>query len=161
MHGSLFSKQNVWNSFRNIFVEKFLFHSRVEWEMSSKPGEKALEAIKKLNAEVSLFKVPRAPQLTKKLKMKILTEEQYIQVCVLIAQAAMCNYRRPVDGQLDSHEIAFSGVGQHYSEGFLPGFGKIESTESILGGYGEEWCDKVARIVCEIQWKDANKSIGW
>lgn len=48
--------------------------------MSTKPGEKALEAIKKLNSEVSLFKVPKAPQCIKKNKMKILTEEQYIEV---------------------------------------------------------------------------------
>lgn len=49
--------------------------------MSTKPGEKALEAIKKLNSEVSLFKVPRTPR-TKKTKMKILTEEKYIEVSV-------------------------------------------------------------------------------
>lgn len=128
--------------------------------MSSKPGEKALEAIKKLNAEVSLFKVPKAPQLTKKSKMKILTEEQYIQVCVLIAHSSINNvrlHRRPI--QLT--RMRFSGAGQHYSEGFLPGFGEIESTKSILGGDGKERCDKIERIVCKIQWQDANKSIGW
>lgn len=50
--------------------------------MGTKPGEKALEALKKLNTEVSLFKVPRVPQ-TKKPRMKLLTEEQYIEVCFL------------------------------------------------------------------------------
>lgn len=49
--------------------------------MCSKPGEKALEALKKLNSEVSLFKVPKAP-LAKKPKMKLLTEEEYIEVFI-------------------------------------------------------------------------------
>lgn len=47
--------------------------------MGTKPGEKALEALKKLNSEVSLFKVPKVPQ-TRKPRMKLLTEEQYIEV---------------------------------------------------------------------------------
>lgn len=47
--------------------------------MGSKPGEMALEALKRMNNRVSVFKVPPAPQ-GKRAKMKILTEEKYIEV---------------------------------------------------------------------------------
>lgn len=47
--------------------------------MGNKPGEMALEAFKKLNSKISVFKVPLAPQ-GKRSKMKILTEEKYIEV---------------------------------------------------------------------------------
>lgn len=49
--------------------------------MGNKPGEMALEAFKKMNSKISVFKVPLAPQ-SKKSKMKILTEEKYIEVGV-------------------------------------------------------------------------------
>lgn len=44
-----------------------------------KTGEMALEAIKKQNKEVVAFKIPNAPKIRKN-QMKILTEEQYIEV---------------------------------------------------------------------------------
>lgn len=47
--------------------------------MGKKPGEMALEALKKMNDKVSVFKIPSAPQV-KKTRMKILTEEKYIEV---------------------------------------------------------------------------------
>lgn len=49
--------------------------------MGNKPGEMALEALKKMNDRVAVFKIPSAPQ-TKKLRMKILTEEKYIEVSI-------------------------------------------------------------------------------
>lgn len=46
--------------------------------MMEKPGERALEAMKKMNNAVVEFKMPKVP---KKIgQMKILTEEQYIEV---------------------------------------------------------------------------------
>lgn len=45
----------------------------------SKPGEKALIAMKSLSKNVSIFKIPKPPKKTKE-KMKILTEERYIEV---------------------------------------------------------------------------------
>lgn len=50
--------------------------------MGKKPGEMALEALKKMNDKVSVFKIPSAPQ-TKKSRMKILTEEKYIEVSAI------------------------------------------------------------------------------
>lgn len=47
--------------------------------MSGKPGEMALVAMKKLDQAVVPFKIPNAPA-PKKFQMKILTEEQYIEV---------------------------------------------------------------------------------
>lgn len=44
-----------------------------------KPGERALEAIKKMENAVVEFKMPELPR-TKKGHMKILTEEQYVEV---------------------------------------------------------------------------------
>lgn len=44
-----------------------------------KPGERALEAIKKMDNAVVEFKMPKLPR-TKKGHMKILTEEQYVEV---------------------------------------------------------------------------------
>lgn len=44
-----------------------------------KPGEKALEAMKKMSNEVVAFKIPQLPR-TKKNQMKILTEEKYVEV---------------------------------------------------------------------------------
>lgn len=46
-----------------------------------KPGEKALEAMKNLTNAVSIFKVPKLPEQRKR-KMKILNEDQYIEVCL-------------------------------------------------------------------------------
>lgn len=57
------------------------FYHLNSFEMGNKPGEMALEAIKKMSNKVSVFKVPTAPQ-SKKSKMKILTEEKYIEVCL-------------------------------------------------------------------------------
>lgn len=51
--------------------------------MNKKPGEKALDAIKKLNNSVTLFKIPKIPQ-KKTDKVKILTEEQYVDVSYLL-----------------------------------------------------------------------------
>lgn len=48
---------------------------------TDKPGERALLAMKSLTNSVSIFKVPKAPQKVER-KMKILTEEKYIEVCV-------------------------------------------------------------------------------
>lgn len=48
--------------------------------MGKKPGEMALEALKKMNDRVSVFKIPSAPQIKKKQRVKILTEEKYIEV---------------------------------------------------------------------------------
>lgn len=45
----------------------------------AKPGEKALIAMKNLSKNVSIFKIPKPPKKTKE-KMKILTEERYIEV---------------------------------------------------------------------------------
>lgn len=47
--------------------------------MTGKPGEKALEAMKNLDNAVVIFKKPQIPR-TKQGKMKILTEEQYVEV---------------------------------------------------------------------------------
>lgn len=55
---------------------------------TERPGERALLAMQSLTNSVSIFKVPRAPQKLeahqlhqpKKQKMKILTEERYIEV---------------------------------------------------------------------------------
>lgn len=44
-----------------------------------KPGERALEAMKQMGNAVVQFKMPQVPK-TKKGQMKILTEEQYIEV---------------------------------------------------------------------------------
>lgn len=57
-----------------------LFASKNKFiKMSEKPGEKALEAMKKMSNEVVAFKIPQLPK-TKKNQMKILTEEKYIEV---------------------------------------------------------------------------------
>lgn len=48
-------------------------------EIEEKPGSRALEAMKHLNKTVSIFKIPKIPQ-KKEEKMKILTEERYIEV---------------------------------------------------------------------------------
>lgn len=48
-------------------------------ESVDKPGLRALEAMKNLNKTVSIFKIPKIPQ-KKEEKMKILTEERYIEV---------------------------------------------------------------------------------
>lgn len=47
--------------------------------MTEKLGERALVAMKEMNNAVVLFKKPTIPR-TKKGQMKILTEEQYIEV---------------------------------------------------------------------------------
>lgn len=47
--------------------------------MTEKPGERALEAMKKMENAIVEFKMPKVP-MTKKGKMKILTEEQYVEV---------------------------------------------------------------------------------
>lgn len=47
--------------------------------MTEKLGGKALEAMKQMDNAVVEFKIPKAPK-TKKGNMKILTEEQYIEV---------------------------------------------------------------------------------
>lgn len=47
--------------------------------MTEKPGERALEAMKKLDNAVVEFKMPKVPK-TKRGQMKILTEEQYVEV---------------------------------------------------------------------------------
>lgn len=52
--------------------------------MTEKLGEKALEAIKKMNNAIVEFKVPKAPK-AKKGQMKILTEEQYIEVSIILS----------------------------------------------------------------------------
>lgn len=49
--------------------------------MTEKPGEKALMAMKQMSNAVVEFKVPRLPNIRKG-QMKILTEEQYIEVSV-------------------------------------------------------------------------------
>ncbi|XP_055301973.1 splicing factor ESS-2 homolog [Sitodiplosis mosellana] len=46
--------------------------------MTDKPGERALEAIKKMDNAIVEFKMPKLPR-TKKGQMKILTEEQYVE----------------------------------------------------------------------------------
>lgn len=48
-------------------------------EKPSEIGEKALIAIKQMKNAVVEFKVPKVP-MTKKGQMKILTEEQYVEV---------------------------------------------------------------------------------
>lgn len=48
-------------------------------ESEDKPGLRALEAMKNLNKTVSIFKIPKVPQ-KKGEKVKILTEERYIEV---------------------------------------------------------------------------------
>lgn len=47
--------------------------------MTEKLGEKALEAMKQMDNAVVEFKLPKVPK-AKKGQMKILTEEQYIEV---------------------------------------------------------------------------------
>lgn len=48
--------------------------------MAEKTGERALEAMKQLNSEVSVFKLPRVPRVVhKKNQMKILSEEKYVE----------------------------------------------------------------------------------
>lgn len=48
-------------------------------KMTEKLGEKALEAMKQMDNAVVEFKLPKVPK-AKKGQMKILTEEQYIEV---------------------------------------------------------------------------------
>lgn len=48
-------------------------------KMTEKLGEKALEAMKQMDNAVVAFKLPKVPK-AKKGQMKILTEEQYIEV---------------------------------------------------------------------------------
>ena len=45
----------------------------------SRPGEKALIALKQQDKQVQVFKKPEVPQIKKK-KSIILTEEQYMEV---------------------------------------------------------------------------------
>lgn len=47
--------------------------------MMEKPGERALEAIKKMDNAIVEFKMPKVPT-AKKGQMKILTEEHYVEV---------------------------------------------------------------------------------
>lgn len=47
--------------------------------MANKPGEMALKAMKESNNKLVQFKTPNIPQ-KRKSKMKILNEEQYIEV---------------------------------------------------------------------------------
>lgn len=62
------------------FFSLFLSCSRnKEKAMTEKLGERALQAMKEMNTAVVEFKVPMAPT-TRKGQMKILTEEQYIEV---------------------------------------------------------------------------------
>lgn len=51
--------------------------------MANKPGERALVAMKNMDKAIVPFKVPRVP-VTKKFQMKILTEEQYVEVSFII-----------------------------------------------------------------------------
>lgn len=52
--------------------------------MTEKLGERALQAMKEMSNSVVEFKVPKAPKM-KKGQMKILSEEQYIEVNFLSA----------------------------------------------------------------------------
>lgn len=54
-------------------------------ETEEKPGSRALEAMKHLNKTVSIFKIPKIPQ-KKEEKMKILTEERYIEVWFMVIE---------------------------------------------------------------------------
>lgn len=57
----------------------------------STPGEKALLAMKKLTNSVSIFKVPKAPEKRKR-QMKILPEDQYIEVSAHYLLALLAIY---------------------------------------------------------------------
>lgn len=47
--------------------------------MTNKPGERAIIAMKNMDKAIVPFKVPRVPD-ARKFQMKILTEEQYVEV---------------------------------------------------------------------------------
>ena len=86
-----------------------------------------MEALKKMDNKVAVFKKPDIP-VTKIAKMKILTEEHYIEVS-----------RPSVSILADTCKpISIAGIGKVDSKGFLPGFGEIESTERLFGRSREE-----------------------
>lgn len=86
-------------------------------EPEDRPGIRALEAMKNLNQTVSIFKIPKIPQ-KKEDKMKILTEERYIEVW----RSDDCNEKFYIF--LNVCLCTIAGTRQNYSKGLLPRLGK-------------------------------------
>ena len=98
--------------------------------MTEKLGERALQAMKEMNTAIVEFKVPMVPK-TKKGQMKILTEEQYIEVsdtkCVLFFSS-----HHLISSTLSFFVINL-GTRQNYTKGFFPGSRETKSTKCIFG----------------------------
>lgn len=117
--------------------------------MANKPGEMALVAMKKLDKAIVPFKVPAAPA-PKKFQMKILTEEQYIEVSAQFISRSI-SYTQCFLFTLNSILILV-GNGKNYPERFLPGFGEIKGTSCIFRCAGEKRCGQIKTDLCQIQW---------
>lgn len=110
--------------------------------MGSKPGEMALEALKRMNNRVSVFKVPPAPQ-GKRAKMKILTEEKYIEVSeiftfsfVVFFSLLLLIMTKCLNASTNCNYLLSLGTGKVNPERFLSGLGKAEGTKRLFGCRG-------------------------
>lgn len=97
-----------------------------------KPGLRALEAMKSLNKTVSIFKIPKVPQ-KKTSKMKILTEERYIEVSYTVTQTTIIREihktktkHRASDSKRISNllNIFYEGTWQDHTKGLFSGLRK-------------------------------------
>lgn len=119
--------------------------------MGTKPGEKALEAIKKLNSEVSLFKVPRVPQ-SKKPKMKLLTEEKYIEV------RSASHY----ENELLSLIKCFSSqeIGKIIEKDFFPDLEKLKAQNAYLDAMQRNDVVKLRELYAKYSGKTPENRLG-
>lgn len=121
-------------------------------ETDEKPGCRALEAMKHLNKTVSIFKIPKIPQ-KKEDKMKILTEERYIEVWV------QCGY-----------EIAFcenvyfdklQELGKIIQKDFFPDLEKLKAQNQYLDAVEKNDVIKLRELYAKYSGpKPSNRSNG-
>ncbi len=91
-----------------------------------KPGLRALEAMKSLNKTVSIFKIPKIPQ-KKESKMKILTEERYIEVWLTKYSVPSINCKR-----LSYSYLILLELGKIIQKDFFPDLEKLKAQNQYL-----------------------------